>query len=198
MDGFRLAGIYSALSKKLADREGLYLVGSVEEQRLFLCEADRVMETYPASTSRLGVGIREDSLKTPPGLHRVCEKIGSGAPLGRVFRDRRDTGTDWDGVSREDNLILSRILRLEGLDEGINRGPGVDSRERYIYIHGTNREDLVGTPFTHGCHDPSQHRHGRSSRGSPRAPLSTSTLPPWSSRKDPAGRFTSPASSAPG
>ncbi len=151
MDGFRLAGIYSALSKKLADREGLYLVGSVEEQRLFLCEADRVMETYPASTSRLGVGIREDSLKTPPGLHRVCEKIGSGAPLGRVFRDRRDTGTDWDGVSREDNLILSRILRLEGLDEGINRGPGVDSRERYIYIHGTNREDLVGTPFTHGC-----------------------------------------------
>ncbi len=151
MDRFRLAGIYSVLSKNLADREDLYLVGSVEEQRLFLCEADRVIETYPASTSRLGVGIREDSLKTPPGLHRVCEKIGSGAPPGRIFRDRRDTGTDWDGVSREDNLILTRILRLEGLEEGINRGPGVDSRERYVYIHGTNREDLVGTPFTHGC-----------------------------------------------
>jgi len=151
MNRSRLAAIYSALSKNLANREDLYLVGSVEEQSLFLCKADRIIETYPASTSRLGVGIREDSLKTPPGLHRICKKIGAGAPLGRIFRDRRDTGTDWDGVSREDNLILTRILRLEGLEEGINRGPGVDSRERYVYIHGTNHEDLVGTPFTHGC-----------------------------------------------
>jgi UDP-N-acetylmuramate--alanine ligase len=151
MDRPRLTGIYNTLLKDLADPKDQYLLASVEEQMLFLCEGDRVIRTYPASTSRLGVGTREDSLKTPPGLHRICEKIGSGAPLGRIFRDRRDTGADWDGVSREDNLILTRILRLEGLEEGINRGPGVDSRERYIYIHGTNREDLVGTPFTHGC-----------------------------------------------
>ncbi len=151
MDRSRLAGIYNTLSKNLADPKDLYLLGSVEEQRLFLCEADRVIATYPASTSRLGTGIREGSLKTPPGLHRICEKIGSGAPVGRIFRDRRDTGVDWDGVSKEENLILTRILRLEGLEDGINRGQGVDSRERYIYIHGTNREDLVGTPFTHGC-----------------------------------------------
>jgi len=151
MDRSRLVGIYRKLSKILARREDLYLVGSVEEQRLFLCRADRIIGTYAVSTSRLGVGIREDSLKTPPGLHRICEKIGSGAPLGRIFRDRMDTGIDWDGVSREDNLILTRILRLEGLEEGINRGPGVDSHERYIYIHGTSREDLLGTPFSHGC-----------------------------------------------
>jgi len=58
---------------------------------------------------------------------------------------------DWDGNSSEDNLILTRILRLEGLEEGINRGAGVDSYERYIYIHGTGREDLVGTPLSQGC-----------------------------------------------
>ena len=58
------------------------------------------------------------------------------------------TGT---GISTEDNLILTRILRLEGLEEGINKGAGVDSYERCIYIHGTNREDLVGTPLSHGC-----------------------------------------------
>jgi UDP-N-acetylmuramate--alanine ligase len=46
---------------------------------------------------------------------------------------------------------LTRILRLEGLEEGINKGPGVDSFERYIYIHGTGREDLIGTPLSHGC-----------------------------------------------
>jgi UDP-N-acetylmuramate--alanine ligase len=27
----------------------------------------------------------------------------------------------------------------------------VDSYERYIYIHGTGREDLIGTPLSHGC-----------------------------------------------
>ncbi len=27
----------------------------------------------------------------------------------------------------------------------------MDSYERYIYIHGTGREDLVGTPLSHGC-----------------------------------------------
>ena len=42
-------------------------------------------------------------------------------------------------------------MRLEGLKTGINKGPGVDSFERFIYIHGTNREDLIGTPLTHGC-----------------------------------------------
>ena len=42
-------------------------------------------------------------------------------------------------------------MRLEGLEEGINKGAGVDSYERCIYIHGTNLEDLVGTPLSHGC-----------------------------------------------
>ena len=84
-------------------------------------------------------------------MHRIKEKIGSGAPEGRIFKDRRDTGIDWDRVSTEDNLILTRILRIEGLEEGINKGAGVDSYERLVYIHGTNQEDLVGTPLSHGC-----------------------------------------------
>jgi len=151
MDRSRLAGIYNTILKYLVNPADPFLVESVEEQRLFLCEADRVTGSYLASTARLGVGIREDSLKTPPGAHRISEKIGSGAPIGRIFRDREDTGADWDGVSVGENLILTRILRLDGLEEGINRGPGVDSRERYVYIHGTSREDLVGTPFSHGC-----------------------------------------------
>jgi len=151
MDRTRLRGIYNRIAKYLANPADLFLVESVEEQRLLVCKGDLVTEQYPASTALRGVGIREDSLKTPPGVHRISEKIGSGAPHGRIFRDREDTGIDWDGVSKEENLILTRILRLEGLEEGINRGPGVDSRERYIYIHGTSREDLVGTPFSHGC-----------------------------------------------
>ena len=135
----------------LADPGELFLVQSIEAQTLFVCEQDTIIARYASSTSRFGNGIRENSFKTPPGIHRIKEKIGAGAPLGRIFKARRDTGIDWDGVSTEDNLILTRILRLEGLEEGINRGAGVDSYERFIYIHGTNQEDLIGAPLSHGC-----------------------------------------------
>ncbi|MGV1014225.1 MAG: glutamate ligase domain-containing protein, partial [Methyloceanibacter sp.] len=50
-----------------------------------------------------------------------------------------------------DDLILTRILTLDGLEDGVNRGPGCDSLTRYIYLHGTNHEDLLGRPMSHGC-----------------------------------------------
>lgn len=143
--------IYRRLQKYLTDPEESYLIQSIERQKLFICEKNTILRQYDASTSRFGNGIRENSFKTPPGVHRITEKIGSKAPSGRIFRERKDTEKDWDGQSIEDNLILTRILRLEGLEEGINKGPGVDSCERCIYIHGTNREDLIGVPLSHGC-----------------------------------------------
>ncbi len=147
----RLSHIYKNLRRFFADPGELFLVQSIETQTLFVCERETVIGRYDASTSRFGTGIREDSFKTPPGVHRIREKIGSGAPAGRIFKGRRDTGIDWDKGPSADNLILTRILRLEGLEEGINKGAGVDSYERCIYIHGTNLEDLVGTPLSHGC-----------------------------------------------
>jgi UDP-N-acetylmuramate-alanine ligase len=146
-----LSRIYRKLKKFLAHPDETYLVQSVEAGKLLLCVGDGVIDGFDASTSRFGIGIREDSFKTPPGIHRIAEKIGSGAPIGRIFRDRIDTGIDWDGSYSKDNLILTRILRLAGIEEGINKGSGVDSYERYIYIHGTSREDLVPSPLSHGC-----------------------------------------------
>lgn len=151
MQEVQISRVYKTLQKFLKDSGELYLVQSIEAQKLFVCEKGSVIDQYDSSTSRFGTGIRENSCKTPPGVHRVKEKIGFGAPEGRIFKDRMDNGINWDGASREENLILTRILRLEGLEEGINRGAGVDSYERFIYIHGTNREDLVGTPLSHGC-----------------------------------------------
>ncbi len=151
METTRLRRIYNKLQRFLTDPEGLFLVQSIETQTLLVCRNDDVVRRYDSSTSRFGEGVRENSFKTPPGIHRIREKIGSGAPAGRIFKERRDTGVDWDRRPTEDNLILTRILRLEGLEEGVNKGPGVDSYERCIYIHGTNREDLVGVPLSHGC-----------------------------------------------
>jgi UDP-N-acetylmuramate--alanine ligase len=146
-----LKRIYEKLKKFLIDPGEVFLVQSIETQSLLVCERDSVIGQYNASTSRFGNGNRENSFKTPLGIHRIKEKIGAGAPLGRIFKERIDTGMDWDRTYFEDNLILTRILRLEGLEDGINKGTGVDSYERCIYIHGTNREDLVGTALSHGC-----------------------------------------------
>jgi UDP-N-acetylmuramate-alanine ligase len=151
METARLHSISKKTAPFLSDREELFLVVSIEEQALLVCSNGRIIERYDASTSRFGNGNRENSLKTPLGMHRIKEKYGAGAPPGRVFRDREDTGEHWDHSQTGDNLILSRIMRLEGLEQGINKGPGVDSYERYIYIHGTGREDMIGTPLSHGC-----------------------------------------------
>jgi UDP-N-acetylmuramate--alanine ligase len=151
METARLHSIYKKVRNFLTDPRELFLVVSIEKQTLLVCANDIILERYNVSTSRFGNGNRENSLKTPLGVHRIREKYGANAPAGRIFRDREDTGEDWDHRQNGDNLILTRILRLEGLEQGINKGAGVDSYERYIYIHGTGREDLIGTPLSHGC-----------------------------------------------
>ncbi|MEM4233108.1 MAG: L,D-transpeptidase, partial [Thermoplasmata archaeon] len=74
------------------------------------------------TTSRFGTGNAEGSFRTPTGIHRIAEKIGAGARRGAIFRERRDTGETWNGEPAPDNLILTRIMRLEGCEDGINRG----------------------------------------------------------------------------
>jgi len=121
MEKAQLRPIYGKLRKFLIDPQEPFLVVSIETQTLLVCVNDTILGRYDASTSRFGNGNRENSLKTPLGIHRIKEKYGAGAPAGRVFRDREDTGEDWDHSQNGDNLILTRILRLEGLEQGINK-----------------------------------------------------------------------------
>ena len=106
---------------------------------------------WPVSTAHAGIGGAEGSYRTPPGWHRVHRRIGEGAEAGSVFVAREPTGEIWRGQPRDDDLILTRILTLDGLEEGVNRGAGCNSLERYIYLHGTNHERLLGRPTSHGC-----------------------------------------------
>ena len=127
------------------------LVVDVERQRAVLIENGAAKAVWPVSSARAGIGGAEGSYRTPPGWHRVHRRIGEGAEEGSVFVSREPTGEMWRGEARDDDLILTRILTLDGLEEGINRGPGNDSLERYIYLHGTNHELLLGRPVSHGC-----------------------------------------------
>ncbi|HEY6865844.1 MAG TPA: L,D-transpeptidase family protein [Candidatus Eisenbacteria bacterium] len=127
------------------------IVVDVERQGLTLLEGGRATASWPVSTALAGVGGASGSLRTPPGWHRIDARIGTGATPGSVFESRVATGEVWRGEPRPEDLILTRVLTLDGLEPGINRGPGCDSRERYIYIHGTNHEDALGRPASHGC-----------------------------------------------
>lgn len=131
------------------------LVVSVTQQRLFLVQADRVVADYPVSTSCFGTGAQAGSNQTPLGVHRVAAKFGEGQPAGMVFEARRPTGEVAkiysDSTDVDEDLVTSRVLWLEGLEPGVNQGGSVDSRARYIYIHGTNEEGLIGRPASHGC-----------------------------------------------
>jgi lipoprotein-anchoring transpeptidase ErfK/SrfK len=104
---------------------------------------------FRVSTSRFGTGQQSGSNRTPLGLHRVAEKIGGGYPPGTVFESRRAVGFTWQG--KPGAPIAHRILWLEGLEPGFNRGGNVDSHARYIYIHGLGDEPTLGRPASRGC-----------------------------------------------
>jgi UDP-N-acetylmuramate-alanine ligase len=127
------------------------LVIDTERQVATWLESGQAVAVWPVSTARAGIGGEEGSYRTPPGWHHIRTLIGEGAAPGTVFVSREPTGEMWCGEPRDDDLILTRILTLDGLEDGVNRGQGRDSLARYIYLHGTNHEGLLGRPVSHGC-----------------------------------------------
>jgi len=127
---------------------------SVHRQLMWECRVQPLggalfLGRFVISTSKFGVGQQEGSFQTPLGLHRISRKIGAGQPLGTVFKARRPVGLTRQGMTHA--TICHRILWLEGLESGFNRGGTVDSFRRYIYIHGFGDETTLGRPASHGC-----------------------------------------------
>jgi phosphoserine phosphatase len=125
--------------------QNILLEVSVDDQRLDLFKSNRLLASYPVSTAVKGVGFAEGSFRTPVGRFRMLGKIGGGEPLGTVFRAGKPSGR-WQGEVVDGDLVLTRILGLDGMDP-----ENANTVERCIYIHGTNREDLIGCPASHGC-----------------------------------------------
>ncbi|VAW60289.1 Glutamate synthase [NADPH] large chain [hydrothermal vent metagenome] len=133
-----------------------HIIVSIDRQRLYCADADgRPLKEYPVSTSRFGVGNQRGSFKTPLGEHRIEQKIGAGCAINEVFSGRQAMGVLDELMCQHkalpDDIISSRILWLRGTQPGINAGEGIDSFQRYIYIHGTTEENKVGSPASHGC-----------------------------------------------
>ncbi|MGV1013689.1 MAG: L,D-transpeptidase, partial [Methyloceanibacter sp.] len=94
------------------------LVVDAERQMAVWLEAGEAVVAWPVSTAHAGIGGAEGSYRTPPGWHRVQQRIGEDAPIGTVFASREPTGATWCGEDSADDLILTRILTLDGLEDG--------------------------------------------------------------------------------
>ena len=140
-------------SRNTLSEEVIYI--SIKQQKLYHIQNNTIIKEYIISSSAFGIGSKAGSNKTPIGLHCIKEKYGGKTPLNGEMRERVFQGNIAtiynDQTKSKTDDITSRILWLEGLEKGKNSGKGIDSFDRYIYIHGTSEEGRLGKPASHGC-----------------------------------------------
>ncbi|HEX7048221.1 MAG TPA: L,D-transpeptidase [Gammaproteobacteria bacterium] len=126
------------------------IVIRLSAQRLELHEGGNVVAMYSVSTALNGAGEQPSSECTPRGRHVIAEKIGAHAPPGAVFIARQPTGEVWSpelaAANPDRDWILTRILWLDGCEDA-----NAESKQRFIYIHGTPDTEPMGLPRSHGC-----------------------------------------------
>ena len=123
-----------------------HIVISTRDQKLAVLDRGMLLATYPVSTSKFGLGDYLGSSCTPLGELEVAKKLGDNAPLGAVFKDRIRTGEIVVPNAPGRDPIVTRILWLRGREAQNGNAFG-----RYIYIHGTPEERLIGMPASYGC-----------------------------------------------
>ena len=144
-----------------------YIEISISQQLLDLYRDNKLFKTYSIATAKNGIGQQEGSECTPLGKHRIAEKIGSNAPINAVFiaRQWQQQEIFSEKLSQQQptrDWILTRILWLDGLEEGFNLGVmasnntkatevSCDTKSRYIYIHGCPDSHAMQIPSSHGC-----------------------------------------------
>jgi L,D-transpeptidase YbiS len=128
---------------------------SIPQQTLTVFDGTQILAHFSISTAANGAGCQKNSGCTPTGQHIIRAKIGEGAPINSVFVGRRATGEICSPELMAEfpnrDWILTRILWLSGTEVGVNRLGDVDTMQRYIYIHGTPDDVVLGQPGSHGC-----------------------------------------------
>jgi L,D-transpeptidase catalytic domain len=128
---------------------------NVLAQQLEFWHHFQLVFSLPCATARNGLGEVNGSEKTPRGWHAISQVVGAHAPPTSVFVGRKATGEQYSKNLVKEypdrDWILSRILWLEGLEQGFNRGGQCDSKQRYIYIHGSPESGISGKPTSRGC-----------------------------------------------
>jgi len=143
-----------SIESSYKDLDALLYV-DIPSQQMFFLKKGEIFDIYSISSSFYGTGNKVNSLKTPLGKHEIYKKLGDNLPENAILKGRVWNGAIADiikePIDTDFDHVTSRILWLDGLENGKNKGPGIDSRERFIYIHGTAEEGLIGKPASDGC-----------------------------------------------
>ncbi|MDA8683629.1 L,D-transpeptidase [Gammaproteobacteria bacterium] len=152
---FKKAILVIFMSFNIFAENNLTIEIDISKQRLFLLDNMEIVRSYPISSSKYGEGSTQNSFKTPLGNHVIKEMIGNNAIKNTIFSSRINTKRQaeiiHDEAKSDNDYVTTRIMWLDGQEEGKNKGKGVDSYQRYIYIHGTHEEGLIGQKASHGC-----------------------------------------------
>jgi lipoprotein-anchoring transpeptidase ErfK/SrfK len=128
---------------------------NLREQILVVLNGAERVAKFRVSTAANGPGEQMDSECTPRGRHVIDETIGADCVENTVFVGRRPTGEIYHRDLRDRHpgrdWIVTRILWLRGIEAGRNDGGRLDSKARYIYIHGTPDDTDMGAPGSRGC-----------------------------------------------
>ena len=156
--------------------ESNFLYVSGKHQKLFLIKKGNIEQEYTVSTSAYGFGNEPGSEKTPIGKLTVTKKVGDGLPDYTLLVGLKPIKKDGEYVQlpqcdteteKKIKLIYRKIPDifkimvpgdmndwLESIEKCeahvLTRALVIDA-SRSIYIHGTNRESVLGTPLSGGC-----------------------------------------------
>jgi hypothetical protein len=133
------------LSGCIKDTDHQVVISTVD-QKMTVLQKGVPLGTYAVSTSKFGLGDVPNSFRTPVGRLEVEKKIGEGAPIGAVFKNREMTGEILRVDAPGRDPIVTRIIWLKGTDANT-----ANAYERTIYIHGTPEERNLGKPASYGC-----------------------------------------------
>ncbi len=123
-----------------------HLEVSIDDQKLRVIRDGQIEREFTVSSAAKGIGFTPGSHRTPTGRFVIAEKIGDGMPAGTIFVSRQPVGLWQPGDVTGKDLVLTRILRISGLQP-----ENANTFDRFIYFHGTNQEEKLGTPASCGC-----------------------------------------------
>ena len=122
------------------------VVIGVEQQKMVIFDWKKPKKMYPVSTSKFGLGNQPGSWNTPVGQMEVVKVIGKGLVPGSRLKARQPTGEVVPVNAPGRDAIVTRVLILKGAEKG-----NANTRQRFIYIHGTPAEDKLESPASWGC-----------------------------------------------
>lgn len=122
------------------------VVIGVAQQKMVIFDWKKPKKMYPVSTSKFGLGNQPGSWKTPVGQMEVVKVIGKGLVPGSRLKARQPTGEVVPVNAPGRDAIVTRVLILKGVEKG-----NANTRQRFIYIHGTPAEDKLESPASWGC-----------------------------------------------